>query len=227
MDTPADPAMELRVAGRALARAGLVHAYGHCSVRLGTGSFLISAARPLGLIRTGERGIEVPLHGPLPDGVAGEVRLHRAIYRARLDLGAVCRVQPPATMALSVLARTPRALHGFSSYYAGGIPLFDSPALVRDDATATRLANVMGAAHAVVMRGNGAAVAAGDLRTAVCLAWCLEDSARLELSVLAAGLEPVPLTPHEVAQRATWHGGLADRMWAFLTDGDAEANVLP
>jgi len=66
---------------------------------------------------------------------------------------------------------------------------------------------------------------AGDLRTAVCLARCLEDSARLELSVLAAGLEPVPLTPHEAAQRATWHGGLVDRMWAFPTDGDAEASL--
>ena len=35
-------AARVRVAARALAKAGLVHAYGHCSARLGVHQFLVS-----------------------------------------------------------------------------------------------------------------------------------------------------------------------------------------
>ena len=51
----------VRVAARALARAGLVHAYGHCSARLDAGHFLVCAARPMGLIEPGEAGTVVPV----------------------------------------------------------------------------------------------------------------------------------------------------------------------
>ena len=40
---------DLRIAARALARAGLVTAYGHCSVRLDADCFLVCAAKPMGL----------------------------------------------------------------------------------------------------------------------------------------------------------------------------------
>src|SRR2546426_406894 len=115
------PGVEVRVAGRALARAGLVHAYGHCSRRVNAG-------------------------------------------------------------------------------------LFVSPVLVRDDATADRVADVLGRAPAVVLRGNGALVVAPDLPTAVCLAWYLEDTARVELAVLPAASDVQLLTQDENERRATWEG---------------------
>lgn len=217
--------VEVRMAARALARAGLVHAYGHCSRRAGDG-LMVSPPRPLGLVRRGEECPTLALHGPLPASVLGEVRMHRAVYRSRAEVGAVCRIQPPALMALSALGRTPRALHGFSAYFADGVPLFDDPALVRDDATAERVARRLGAASAIVLRGNGALVVASDLRTAVCLAWYLEDAARVELAVLPAAAEARVLTADQARRRATWSGGLADRMWAYLTEGDEEAETV-
>ncbi|TDW24194.1 class II aldolase/adducin family protein [Kribbella kalugense] len=216
------PDAEVRIAGRALARAGLVHAYGHCSARLGTGVIVVSPAAPLGLVAPDDVCPMVPLDGPLPATVLGEVRMHRAVYRSRADVGAICRIQPPAVMALSVLGRSPRAVHGFSSYFAGGVPMFDSPVLVRDDAAAEAVAELLGGAAAIVLRGNGALVVAPDLRTAVCLAWYLEDTARTELAVLPAGSDVCLLTADEAERRATWEGGLAERMWAYLTAGDRE-----
>jgi len=51
MPDTAVPALRRREPGsrgrRALARAGLVHAYGHCSVRLDAHHFLVSPAKPL------------------------------------------------------------------------------------------------------------------------------------------------------------------------------------
>jgi HCOMODA/2-hydroxy-3-carboxy-muconic semialdehyde decarboxylase len=215
----------LRVAARALGRHGLAHAYGHCSVRLDAAHFLVCAPRPMALLSPGDAGTVVPVHGPLPDGVLGEVRLHQQIYRRRADCGAVARTMPPALMALGTARRTPQPRHGMGAYFGRGVALWDDPQLVRDDALAAAVIDEMGDARAVVMRGNGLVVAADSLAKVVSLTWYLEDAARLELAVLAAGIaqESVVLTPAECEHRATSSGGIFERMWDHLTAGDPEA----
>lgn len=210
----------VRRAARGLARAGLVHAYGHCSLRLDAGHFLVCAAMPMGRIAD-EEGTVVPLDGPLPDGVLGEVRIHREIYRRRADVGGVCRVMPPATMALSTAGIVPRPRHGIGAYFAS-LPLWDDPRLLRDDAAAVALAETLGDRSALVMRGNGAITVGESLPQAVTLAWFLEDAARVERDVRAMGLDPESglLSPDEIAARQVWAGGVVERMWAHLT-GDA------
>ena len=79
---------ELRIAARALARGNLVHAYGHCSMRLDAHRFLVCAAKPMGTITPGDAGTLVPVVGALPDGVLGEVRIHQQIYARRAEIGA-------------------------------------------------------------------------------------------------------------------------------------------
>ena len=107
-------------AGRALARHGLVHAYGHCSLRLDAGHFLVSPAKPLGLVADGDICSVVPLDGPLPEGVLGEVRIHREIYRRRPEVGGVVRSMPQRVMTLGTarlrqLFRTAAAALGRSA----------------------------------------------------------------------------------------------------------------
>lgn len=215
---------ELRLAARALGRHGLAHAYGHCSVRLDEGHFLVCAARPMALIAPGEPGQVVPVEGPLPAGVLGEVRLHQQIYRRRPQVQAVARTMPPALMALGTARRTPRPRHGMGAYFGAGAALWDDPQLVRDDALAVAVIDAMGDRNAVVMRGNGVVVAADSLPQVVALTWYLEDAARLELAVLGAGLEPasVVLDAGECERRATAAGGIFERMWDYLCAGDAE-----
>ncbi len=225
-DDPLESAQrELRMAGRALARAGLVHAYGHCSTRIDQPCCLVNAPLPLGLLTHDDEGDVVQIDEPLPDGILGEVRIHQAIYRTRRDVGAICRVTPKVATTLSTMGTTPRARHGFGSYFAPAPPLWSSPALVRDDASAAGVAESLGAsAPAVIMRGNGAVVVAETLQRAVVLAWYLEDAARVELEVMQTGSGiGIELTAAEAGQRATWAGGLAERMWAYLTHGDPEA----
>lgn len=220
-----DQQRQLRQAARALGRHGLAHAYGHCSLRLDAETFLVCAPKPMGLITPDDPGVVVPVEGPLPGGVLGEVRLHQQIYRRRHDVRAVARSMPPAVMALGTARRTPRARHGLGAYFGQGAALWDDPQLVRDEAAAAAVIDVMGDANAVVMRGNGVVVAAESLERAVCLTWYLEDAARLELAVLAAGLEgdSAVLAPDECERRATAVGGIFERMWDYLTDGDLES----
>lgn len=214
----------LRLAARALGRSGLVHAYGHCSLRLDEQLMRVAPPLPLGCVPVGATGTTVPIEGPLPDGVLGEVRLHQQIYQSRPDVNGICRVQPPLTMTLSTLQHTPRARHGFSAYFAPGPPLWDDPLLFRDDERAARCAAMLGEAPAIVLRGNGAITVADSLEKAVVLAWYLEDSARVELGVLATGLDGTQLTAEEATTRAIWGGRLVERMWQYLTFGDPEAD---
>ncbi len=218
-----DEERRVRLAARALGRSGLAHAYGHCSLRLDSGSFLVCAARPMGMIEAGEAGTVCTVDGPLPDGVLGEVRLHQALYRLRPEVAGICRTQPPSVMALSSAGLTPAPRHGFGAYLGSAPPLHDDARLVRDDATAARVAALMGDNPAVVLRGNGAVVAADSLERAVVLTWYLEDAARVELAVRAAGLASAgALSPEQVSARAVWGGGILERMWEYLTAGDPE-----
>jgi HCOMODA/2-hydroxy-3-carboxy-muconic semialdehyde decarboxylase len=215
----------LRLAARAMGRHGLAHAYGHVSQRVDTGHFLVTPPRPLPTVSVSDHGTLVSLDGPLPDGVLGEVRLHREIYRRRTDVGGICRVQPPAVMALSALGMTPRALHGLGAYFAPSPPLWPGTALIREDEAAARVADMLGEAIAIVLRGNGAIVTGGGVEAASANAFFLEDAARVELALLPArevGLNGLEYSADEAAERATVVGGIYERMWDFLCFGDVE-----
>lgn len=219
-----DPHRVLRLAARAMGRHGLVHAYGHVSARLDANRFLVTPPQPLITLDQSVEGTTVVMaDAELPAGVLGEVRIHREIYRRRPDVGGICRVQPPAIIALSALGRTPRALHGLGTYFAPSPPLWDSPALVRDDDSAAAVAERLGPTAAIVLRGNGAVIVGQSIEQAACRAFFLEDAARIEVALLGAGSDSAhPYTPEEVRVRAVSAGGLYERMWQYLCFGDPE-----
>jgi HCOMODA/2-hydroxy-3-carboxy-muconic semialdehyde decarboxylase len=219
-----EDARTLGLAARALARHGLAHAYGHVSFRLNQATFIASPAQPLGTVQRGETGVVVEMDRPLPEAALPELRIHREIYRNRPQVGGICRFQSPAVIALSALRRTPRALHGLGTYFAPQPPLWHGTALVRDDVQAAAVAERLGGASAIVLRGNGAVVCAESLADATSLSFCLEDAARIELAALSAGRpdEIQTYSDEEVAARATRGGALFERMWQFLCFGDPE-----
>jgi len=217
----ASDARRVRVAARAVARAGLVHAYGHCSLRIDSDHFIVSPAKPLGLVTPEDAVVVVPTHGALPPEALPEVLAHQYIYRQRRDVSGIVRFQSPNLTALSTLGLTPKARHGFGAYFAPGAPLHADPRLVRDSASAAALVEELGSARAIVMRGNGAVSVGNTLEEAVVMAWYLEDSARVELAVLGTGLDGQVLTPAEAQDRAVTSGRIVERMWDWLTRGDS------
>ncbi len=213
----------VRLLARACDRAGLTTAYGHCSVRLDPASFLVCASKPMGLITPQDEGTIVRLDAPLPDGVLGEVRMHREVYRLRPDVNAIVRFISPNLMALAALGRTPQPRHGFGAYFAPKVPFWPDPNLVRNDAAAESVARMMGVAPAIVVSVNGAVAGGADAAQALALAVFLEDSARVELTALQAGYgKHEALTEGQCHARATWAGQVAERMWAYWTHGDPE-----
>jgi len=216
--------IRVRKAARALARHDLGHAYGHVSARLDADRFLVCAAKPMGLLRPGEDGTIVPVEGPLPEGVLGEVRCHQQIYRRRSDVNGICRTFLRDTMTLSTFRATPRPRHGMGCYFAPGPVLWDDPALLRSDEAASQLADTLGVGRAIVMRGNGVILTGATVEESIVMAFYLEEAAGTELAVLAIGTNAtsVELSVDEAIARATSTGRIYERMWDYLTDGDPE-----
>jgi HCOMODA/2-hydroxy-3-carboxy-muconic semialdehyde decarboxylase len=214
----------VRMTARALARHGLAQAWGHCSARIDAHSFLVCAPKPMGCVRPGDLGTVVDIVGPLPPGVLGEVRIHQQIYRQRLDVGGICRVMPPLTMALSTQRLVPRARHGVGAFTAS-CAFWDDPRLLRDDSMAAALAKCLGSAPAVVMRGNGAVAVGSSVEIAAGIAWCLEDAARVEHAVrtIIADTQLIALSVPEQEARQETSGRVFERLWEFMTDGDPES----
>ncbi|MCK9507193.1 MAG: class II aldolase/adducin family protein [Pigmentiphaga sp.] len=215
----------VRLAARALGRANLAHAYGHCSLRLDADYFLVCAPRPMGLLTEQDVGTVVPVRGPLPEGVLGEVRIHQEIYQRRPDVRGVIRSMPRDVMTLSSASRVPQARHGMGCYFHQGVALWDDVQLIRSQEQAVGVAEALGPRAAIAMRGNGAVVAAESLQQALVLTWYLEDAARIELDMLRAGLSQTPVIGEEAARsRATNSGRIFERMWEYLCHADPEFN---
>ncbi|MGY6534758.1 MAG: class II aldolase/adducin family protein [Pararhodobacter sp.] len=218
-------ARTVRISARSLSRAGLVHAYGHCSARIDADSFLVCPSRPMGLITPGEACIRVPVAGTLPEGVLGEVRLHQQIYARRPDIGGVVRFMGPHVMALAALGRRPEMRHGFGTYFAPRVGLWDDIQLVRDDDKAKGAIDAMGDSAGLLMRGNGAVVAGETLQEATALAFYLDDMCRIELAAMATGVDAPVIDPRAARERATRSGRIFERMWEHLTTGDPETMI--
>lgn len=217
--------MRVRIAARALGNNDLGHAFGHVSARIDAETFLVCAPKPMGLIAPGESGTVVPVDGPLPDGVLGEVRCHQQIYKRRPDVNGIARIFLRDVMTLSTFQRTPKPRIGFATYFAPCPPLWDDPLLLRDDAAAEKFAETLGDARAIVMRGNGCVLTGATVEEAIVMAFFLEESAKTELAVMASGQEAssVIYSPEQSKARAVSSGRIFERMWDYLTSGDPEA----
>jgi HCOMODA/2-hydroxy-3-carboxy-muconic semialdehyde decarboxylase len=191
----------LRMAGRALARHGMVRAEGECSVRLDAHRFLISPDMPLGLLTTRTSLIVVQLDGPAPEEAPAGAELHRAIYLARPEAGAVLRALPPHVGAAM-------AQH----------PPLDEPAAVLTQLGEGTLAG---------LGRRGALAIGGSIDTALARLWQWEETARLASS----GSAVLPMEVEEPDERAIariWQFCTSgdEEAARAVPDQDAHAQVL-
>ncbi|MEV4381115.1 class II aldolase/adducin family protein [Streptosporangium sp. NPDC049644] len=209
---------ELADAGRALAAAGLVTAFGHVSLRIGDDRLLMTPPVPLGTLGPDTQHAEVPLDATdLPDGTPREAWIHLEIARARPGVRAICRAQPPTATALASAGVPILPLHGQGAFLGPEVPVFDDATLVRDRARGRALAERLGAAPAVIMRGNGAVTVGESAGQAVALMWVLEASARMNATAAASGT-PTPLTPAEQESWRAVRSELSNRIWSYLRE---------
>ena len=158
---PSDLAAEVAEVARILARLGYVHAFGHVSARIPAGEggrvLLTPTFPPLGELAAADV-LELDAEGRLLGGVAGhrplEAPLHLAVYAARPDVGAICRVHAPAVAAAAAVGEAPPLLHGFGGMVEP-VAVWDDPDLVAGGPVGGRVAGVLGDAPAMLLAGSG------------------------------------------------------------------------
>lgn len=179
---------DLVVANRIIERFRLSNAFGHVSARVpGTKTFLFPTRRSPALADQAHL-LVLDTDGNILSGGGSpnsEFWIHARIYAARPDVGGVVHAHPPACICLTQIAQSHRIVHNGGGVFHAGVPEYQRIGLVRSAELGDLLAQCLGGANAVMMRGHGIATAAADVRAATVAACLLEESAELQLSMLA------------------------------------------
>ncbi len=218
---------DLVQASRALSHTGILDAFGHVSARDGD-MVVLPPAVPPGRAERDDL-LEMDVEGRIVRGDGrphDEHALHRRIYAAREDVGAVVHHHAPAVLPFVTAGEDIRPVSRLGAPFEDPIPVFDDfddadGHLVTSDAEADRLAATLGDGLAVVLAGNGAVVVGETVREATVFTWYMAANAETQYRASHLG-DPDPVGDEDslAATAATLTNAIAvDRVWSYLTGG--------
>jgi len=180
---------DVALANRVIERTGLSNAFGHVSARLpGTGTFLLPPRRSPGFAEAASL-LVLDTDGNVLDGEGtpnSEFWIHARLYAARDDVGAIVHAHPPGCVCLTQIGEPHRVVHHQGAPFHAGVPEYERIGLIRTRELGDLVAQRIGNGIAVMMRGHGITTASADVRTATIAAVFLEESAALQVRMLAA-----------------------------------------
>lgn len=177
---------------------------GNLSVREGSGFLVTPAALPYAVLTEADI-VRVGLDGSAAAEQrrpSSEWRLHAAIYAARPELRAIVHTHSPRATALSCARQGIPPFH-YMVLSAGGPDIrCAAHATFGTRALAENCIRAMDGRRAVLLANHGVVAAGATLERAEILAREVENLAGQYLSLLAAGLAPVLLTPQDLEDAA-------------------------
>jgi len=215
---------DVALANRILERVGLAHAFGHASARIpGTNTFLLPTRRSPGLAEA-ENLLVIDTEGRLVSGEGepnSEFWIHARLYAARPDAGGVVHAHPPSCVCLTQIGEPHRVVHNQGGIFAGGVPEYSRIGLIRTRELGDLLAQAVGEGNSAMMRGHGITTVFPDIRAATVAACYLEESASLQLRMLAAAggdASRIRAFTREEAEglRDQITGNVAKRAWEYF-----------
>jgi ribulose-5-phosphate 4-epimerase/fuculose-1-phosphate aldolase len=180
---------DVALANRIIERCGLVTAFGHASARIpGTNTFCISTRRSPGLADENDL-LVIDTDGKVLSGSGtpnSEFWIHARIYAARPAVNGIVHAHPLACVALTQIGEPHRVVHHMGGAFVDGVPEYERIGLIRSRELGDQVAKTLGKRPAVMMRGHGITTAFADVRAATVAACFLEESAGLQMRMLAA-----------------------------------------
>jgi HCOMODA/2-hydroxy-3-carboxy-muconic semialdehyde decarboxylase len=203
MDAPKRLKEDIISACRILSDKKLVEGFGHVSARIpGSELFLLTPRIALALVQE-EDLLTVNLNNEVVAGdrpLPSEAWLHTAIMKAKPRVNAITRIHARAANIFSVTGRRLEPVHNHGSFFAGGVPVFKTPDLIRTEALASAVARTLTDKPAVLLRGNGQVTVGRTIPEAVMMAIYLEEAAEVLFGALQIG-KPLLLTARQSRQR--------------------------
>ncbi|MGB7542263.1 MAG: class II aldolase/adducin family protein [Burkholderiales bacterium] len=221
---------DVALANRIVERFGLSNAFGHVSARIpGTNTFHFPTRRSPGLADENKL-LVLDTDGKVLSGAGtpnSELWIHARIYAARPDVGGVVHAHPPACVCLTQIGQPHRVIHNQGGAFLDGVPEYERIGLIRTRELGDLLAHRLGAGIAVMMRGHGITTALADVRSATVAALFLEESAGMQLRMLAgAGGDAGRLRVYtrEEAERVSDQisPGIVERAWEYYATAAAQ-----
>lgn len=194
---------------RVIYHEGLSDAFAHLSARVGDDKKMLFMPRKSPALVKATELFVVDFNKVVPQST-----LHQAIYKTREDVRSVIHFHSPAVILLSVVGQTVRPMHNYSAIFYEGVPVFEGTGQVESPERAAEIANLLGPAKAVILRGHGAVVVGHSIREVCMLALYLEESARLQVEAMKLG-EPkfVSQTEAERIAKRTFKPASTERAW--------------
>jgi len=174
---------------RMLTHADLVDYSGHASVRRGATSFYVNSGASIRSTLTVADIVAVDFDGELCEGQAKpplEFPLHAEIYRVREDVRAIVHTHPRWSTLLTMVGSPLRPVYPQGALL-GHVPVLDSPLSINTPEMGARLAGVLGAGRAALLKSHGAVVVGADLVECFALAVYLEENASRQYLAMQIG----------------------------------------
>lgn len=121
------------------------------------------------------------------DEPPSEFHMHRAILNRRPDVSAIVHTHPDYIVGLSIAGIPLRPVHVTGGFLPATVPVFDDPNLINTEARGELVADALGEASAVVLRGHGVIIVAGYLEEVVARTVCAEENARFQYIAASVG----------------------------------------
>jgi ribulose-5-phosphate 4-epimerase/fuculose-1-phosphate aldolase len=234
-DTEKDLRRDVALANRIIERFKLATAFGHASARIaGTDTFYISTRRSPGLADENDL-LVIDTDGKVLSGNGtpnSEFWIHARIYAARPEVNGIVHAHPLACVALTQIGEPHRVVHNQGGVFVDGVPEYKDIGLIRSRELGDRVAQSLGNGVAVMMRGHGITTAFSNLRAATVAACFLEESADLQMRMLAAAggnsakMRTFTRAEAELARDQTGPGvAAAGRAWEYYAAVAAQKSI--
>jgi HCOMODA/2-hydroxy-3-carboxy-muconic semialdehyde decarboxylase len=225
-----DVRLEVVIATRVLAVAGLFDMHGHISVRDGDAIYLCDRGASRLTLRP-----ELVASVRVSDGARlsekalppSETAIHLAAYRAKPEVRCVAHFHPLYATAFAVAGKPLEVASNAGAFFGGTIPVHDNPELIRTDELGAPVARDMGAASAVLLKGHGALVVGADVPECVTAALYLEESA--QRNYLAANLGTITTYTEDEIRRVREMIAsrfVVDKTWLYALEKARVAGAL-
>lgn len=212
---------QVALANRILVRHRVLDAFGHVSARLDEGSFLISRNLAPGQVTAADLQVH-HLDGRIDDERAPylESHIHAEIYRARPDVAAVVHSHSASILPFGLTGTAFVPVMHMAGFLGTTTPVYDqrneigdgTDLLVTDGERGRALADSLGGASVVLMRGHGSTAVGRSVPEVTYRAVYAEVNAGVLLASLPLG-GPVALTAAEAATATESIGGQIRRAW--------------
>jgi ribulose-5-phosphate 4-epimerase/fuculose-1-phosphate aldolase len=199
---------------RIISHEGLSDAFAHLSARVEGGKKMLFMPRKSPAMVKAKELFIVDF-----DKAVSQSAVHQAVYKIREDVGSVIHFHSPAVILLSVVGQTVKPMHNYSAIFFEGVPVFTGTGQVESPERAAEIAQILGPAKAVILRGHGAVVVGKNIRESCILALYLEESARLQVEAMKLG-EPKFVSQSEAERIAkrTFKPASTERAWEHFAN---------